>query len=188
MSDRLPPTPTLECDRLVLRPLRMEDAPVVQRRFPQWEIVRFLNADNVPWPYPSDGAAGHIASCLEEMARGEKLYWAIALKDAPDELIGRIDLRPDDEKSRDMRGFWLDPQHHGKGFMTEAAECVTGFAFIELGWPQLWLSNDERNVASGRIKEKQGAVLVAREACRSVAGAGMRQIWRLDREPWLARR
>ncbi len=187
MSDRLPPTPILECGRLVLRPLRMEDAPVIQHRFPQWEIVRFLNADNVPWPYPGDGAAGHIAQCLEEMARGEKLYWAIALEGAPDELIGRIDLRPDDGRSRDMRSFWLDPEHHGKGFMTEAAERVTGYAFVELGWPHLWLCNDERNVASGRIKEKQGAVLVDREPCRSVAGAGIRQIWRLDRETWLAR-
>jgi hypothetical protein len=124
MPDRLPPTPPLECERLVLRPLRLEDAPVIQRRFPTWEVVRFLNGDHVPWPYPADGAASHIADCLGEMARGEKLYWAIALKDAPDELIGRIDLRPDDGRSRDMRGFWLDPEHHGKGFMTEAADRV----------------------------------------------------------------
>lgn len=188
MPDRLPPTPPLECERLVLRPLRLEDAPVIQRRFPTWEVVRFLNGDHVPWPYPADGAASHIADCLGEMARGEKLYWAIALKDAPDELIGRIDLRPDDGRSRDMRGFWLDPEHHGKGFMTEAADRVTGFAFVELGWPHLWLCNDERNVASARIKVKQGAVLVGHEPCRSVAGEGMRQVWRLDREAWLARR
>jgi len=186
MPDRLPPTPTLETDRLVLRPLAAGDAPVIQRRFPQWEIVRFLNGNNVPWPYPADGAAGHIADCLEEMVRGEKLYWAITLKGVPDELVGRIDLRPDDG-SRDMRGFWLDPEHHGHGFMTEAAERVTGFAFLELGWPHLWLSNDERNVPSARIKEKQGAVLVSRESCRSVAGDGMRQVWLLKREDWLAR-
>ena len=148
MPDRLPPTPTLKGARLVLRPLRAEDAPAIQRRFPRWEIVRFLNGDNVPWPYPADGAAGHIADCLDAMARGEKLHWAITLKAAPDEPIGRIDLWPDDGKSRDMRGFWLDPEHHGKGFMTEAAECVTEYAFVTLGWPHLWLSNDERNAAS----------------------------------------
>jgi RimJ/RimL family protein N-acetyltransferase len=188
MSDHLPPTPTLVCDRLVLRPLRMEDAPAIQRRFPKWEIVRFLNADNVPWPYPADGVADHLAHCLGEMARGEKLYWAIALKEAPDELIGRIDLRPDDGRSRDMRGFWLDPEHRGRGLMTEAAEAVTEFAFAALGWPHLWLSNDERNGASARIKQKQGAVLVDREPCRSIEGDGIREIWLLKREDWLARR
>jgi len=187
MPDRLPPTPILESGRLVLRPLRREDAPALQRRFPRWEIVRFLNGNHVPWPYPADGAASHVARSLEETARGEKLHWAIALKSAPDEPIGRIDLWPDDGRSRDMRGFWLDPEHHGKGLMTEAAERVTRFAFVELGWPHLWLSNDERNVPSARIKEKQGAVLVSRESCRSVAGDGMRQVWLLKREDWLAR-
>lgn len=135
MSDRLPPTPTLQCERLVLRPLRMEDAPVIQRRFPTWEVVRFLDGNHVPWPYPADGAASHIADSLGEMTRGEKLYWAIALKDAPDDLIGRIDLRPDDGKSRDRRRLWLDPEHHGKGFMTEAVDRVTELAFVELSWP-----------------------------------------------------
>jgi RimJ/RimL family protein N-acetyltransferase len=188
MPDRLPPTPVLETDRLVLRPLRREDGPVIQRRFPRWEIVRFLNGHHVPWPYPADGAAGHVADCLARMTRGEKLYWAIALKGAPDGLIGRIDLWPDDGQSRDMRGFWLDPEHQGKGFMTEAADRVTEFAFVELGWPHLWLRNDERNLASGRIKEKQGAVLVDREPCRSVEGDGVDQVWLLKREDWLARR
>jgi len=188
MPDRLPATPTLETDRLVLRPLRMADASVIQRRFVKWEIVRFLNGNSVPWPYPPDGAAGHVAQCLDAMARGEKLHWVIVLKSTPDELIGRIDLWPDDGKSRDMRGFWLDPDHQGKGLMTEAAERVTEFAFVELGWPHLWLSNDERNTASARIKEKQIAVLVDREPCRSVAGAGTRQVWLLKREDWLARR
>jgi RimJ/RimL family protein N-acetyltransferase len=188
MPDRLPPTPTLESDRLVLRPLRLEDAPAIQRRFPQWEVVRFLNGNHVPWPYPANGATAHVAHCLEEMARGEKLYWSIALKSAPDDPIGRIELRPDDRRSRDMRGFWLDPEHHGKGFMTEAAERVTEFAFVELGWPHLWLSNDTRNSASARIKEKQGAVLVDREPCRSVEGPGTREVWLLKREDWLAQR
>ena len=94
------------------------------------------------------------------MARGEKSHWAIVPKGGPDELIGRIDLWPDDGVSRDQRGFWLDPAFQGRGLMTEAAERVTEFAFVELGWPHLWLSNAEDNVASGRIKEKQGARLV----------------------------
>ena len=56
----------------------------------------------------------------------------------PDELIGRIDLWPDDGVSRDQRGFWLDPAFAGRGLMTEAAERVTEFAFVELGWPRIY--------------------------------------------------
>jgi RimJ/RimL family protein N-acetyltransferase len=186
MSDRLPPTPTLETDRLVLRPLRMEDAPVIQRLFPQWEIVRHLTA-RVPWPYPPDDAAKHLAECLDEMARRERFYWAITLKGS-DELIGRIDLWPDDGVSRDQRGFWLAPAFQGQGLMTEAAERVTAFTFLDLGWPHLWLSNAEANTASRRIKEKQGAHLIDREPGRYVGGEGVRMVWRLDREDWLKRK
>jgi len=161
----MPKTPVLETERLILRPLRLEDAPAIQRRFPRWEIVRYLNAQ-VPWPYPPDDAATHVAQCVAEMAEGEKHYWTITLKGEPDEPIGRIDLWPDDGVSRDMRGFWLDPEYQGQGLMTEAAERVTEYAFVELRWPHLWLSNAEANSASGRIKEKQGAQFVACEPAR----------------------
>src|SRR5207253_3623704 len=88
--------------------------------------------------------------------------WAITLKGF-DELRGRIDLWPFDGKNRDMRGFWLDPELHGRGLMTEAANAVTAFAFEELSWPFLYLTNAVTNRASARVKEKQGAVEIARE-------------------------
>jgi [ribosomal protein S5]-alanine N-acetyltransferase len=183
----LPPTPMLETERLILRPLREDDAPVIQRLFPRWDVVRYLNP-LIPWPYPPDGAASHVAQCLGQMARGEKCFWAITLKGGSDELIGRIDLWPDDGVSRDQRGFWLDPAFHGQGLMTEAAERVTEFAFLVLGWPHLWLSNAEANGASGRIKEKQGARLIDREPFRYVEGEGTRMVWLLERETWLQHR
>ena len=124
---------------------------------------------------------------LDQMVRGEKCFWVIILKGGPDELIGRIDLWPDDGVSRDQRGFWLDPEFQGRGLMTEAAERVTEYAFVELGWPHLWLSNAEANNASGRIKEKQGARLVDREPAVYVSGEGARMVWLLEREDWLAR-
>jgi len=183
----LPPPPVLETRRLVLRPLTHDDAPALQRRFPRWDVVRYLNP-RVPWPYPADGAARFIEICLGEMARGEKHHWSIRLKGGPDELIGSINLWPDDGKSRDMRGFWLDPDFQGRGLMTEAADRVTDYAFRDLDWPFLWVSNAEPNRASARIKEKQGARLVDREPFRSVSGEGLRMVWLIEREPWLARR
>lgn len=85
----LPPTPVLQTERLILRPLMPADAPVIQRRFPHWEIVRYLNP-RVPWPYPADGAIRFIGVCQREMARGEKHHRAIRLKDEPGVLIGSI--------------------------------------------------------------------------------------------------
>ena len=182
----LPPTPVLETPRLILRPIRAEDAPTIQRRFPQWEIVRFLSA-HVPWPYPPDGAAQNMVGCLAELERREKFHWAITLKGGDDELIGVIDLWPETGK-RTQRGFWLDPEFWGRGLMTEAAERVTEYAFAELGWPRLYLSNAEANIGSHRVKQKQGARIIDRIPARYVSGEGTRVVWVLEREAWLARR
>lgn len=183
----LPPTPALLTGRLILRPLAPSDGPVLQRRFPRWEIVRFLNP-RIPWPYPEDGAARFIEAAEGEMARGEKHHWSIRSKDGPDELIGCIDLWPDDGQSRDMRGFWLDPDFQSRGLMTEAANRVTDYAFQDLGWSHLWVSNAESNRASARVKEKQGASLVGFEPFRFIEGESRRMVWRIDREAWLWRR
>jgi RimJ/RimL family protein N-acetyltransferase len=72
--------------------------------------------------------------------------------------------------------------------MTEAADRVTDYAFGDLGWPHLWVSNAEANRASARVKEKQGARLVGFEPFRSVEGEGRRMVWLIERESWLTRR
>lgn len=149
--------------------------------------MRYLNP-RVPWPYPEDGAVRFIGICQGEMARGEKHHWSIRLKSGPDELIGCINLWPDDGESRDMRDFWLDPEFQRRGLMTGAADRVTDYAFRDLDWPHLWVSNDERNRPSARVKERQGARLVGFEPFRSVGGDSRRMVWQIEREAWLARR
>src|SRR5207253_6299536 len=42
-------TPILYTERLILRPLELADAEAIQQQFPNWEVVRYLNA-RVPWP------------------------------------------------------------------------------------------------------------------------------------------
>jgi ribosomal-protein-alanine N-acetyltransferase len=184
---RMPPTPVLETARRPQDQPREADTPAVQRRFARWEVVRYLTS-NVPWPYPDDGAALHWGRMRAEMAAREKSHWAITLKGGGDELIGLITLWADDGMSRDQRGFWLDPDFWGRGLMTEAADRVTDYALLELGWPRLWLSNAEANTASHRVKEKQGAELIDRTPARYVYGDGVRVSWRLTREAWRARR
>ena len=83
-------------------PAAHKDAPVIQRRFPQWEVVRWLDA-KVPWPYPADGAADFVAACLAEMARARSSHWAIVPRKGPADLIGIISLWPDDGRPRPAR-------------------------------------------------------------------------------------
>jgi RimJ/RimL family protein N-acetyltransferase len=165
--------------------MRLDDAPAVQRWFPDWELVKHLHA-GIPWPYPEDGAETNIRKCLEETARGELSCWAITLK-GDDALIGRIDLKPN-VAERDMRGFWLARPWWGQGLMTEAAEAVTGYAFEVLGWPLLYLNNAADNARSHRVKEKQGAELIEVHPHAFMCGELPREMWILRREDWLRRR
>jgi RimJ/RimL family protein N-acetyltransferase len=184
----LPPTPVLHSERLTLRPIRLGDGAAMQRRFPQWEVVRWLST-RTPWPYPADGGEAHARLCVERIEARSHLLWAITLKGGDDELIGLMDLRPDDGVSREQRGFWISPEFWGRGLMTEAAELVTEYAFVQLGWPHLWLDNAEPNTGSHRIKEKQGARIVERiPDAKWVSGEATKVVWLLTREDWMANR
>ena len=66
--------PTLETERLLLRPLELSDAEQVQILFPHWEVVKYLNAI-VPWPYPPDGALIYYRDqALPAMARSDEWH------------------------------------------------------------------------------------------------------------------
>jgi RimJ/RimL family protein N-acetyltransferase len=179
----MPPTPVLATQRLALRPLSAQDVPAIQRRFPRWEIVRYLDA-KVPWPYPADGAARYVANCLASMARGDRSHWAIVPRRGPQEAIGLIGLKPDDGVCFSQCGFWIDPEFQGRGLMREALDKVTHYAFDDLDWPHLWSTNAQENHPSRRIKEQQGARLVDLVIGRHVGGETTHMVWLLTRESW----
>ena len=155
----------------------------MQRQFQRWEVVEHL--PNTPWPYPPDGASSHALQVVREMLEGRKSHWSLYHKDRPDELIGRISLWPDDGEQRDMRGFWLTPEHQGHGLMTEAANRIATYALRELNWPRIWLSNLKGNDRSAALKRRQGAVLVDEVETHYLRGRLRRQVWAIDREQWI---
>jgi [ribosomal protein S5]-alanine N-acetyltransferase len=174
-------TPELETPRLLLRPLRLEDAEQLQQVFPQWEIVRYLAAV-VPWPYPPDGAYKYVNDIvLPAIARGELWQWTLRLKTDPEKIIGSIDVRV---KENENRGFWLDPRCHRRGLMSEACDAVTDFWFEVLKFPVLRAPKAVLNLASRRISEKQGMRLVATEERDYVSGRYLSEIWEITAEEW----
>jgi RimJ/RimL family protein N-acetyltransferase len=98
-----------------------------------------------------------------------------------------VNLWPDDGTNGGQRGFWLDPDFQRRGLMTEAADRVTDYAFRDLGWATLCLTNAQGNHASRRIKEKQGARLIDLRIAHCVSGQVTQMVWQLLREDWLAR-
>ena len=176
--------PTLYTERLILRPLTLDDAEGIQQHFPHWEVVRYLNAQ-VPWPYPADGARTYLKEAvLPAVARGEEWHWSIRLKSAPQQLIGNISLM---DEADNNRGFWLGLQWQGQGLMAEASAAVTAYWFEVLKRPLMRVSKAAPNLASRRVSERTGMRLIRTDQGEFVEGHFPRDIWEITREEWLKR-
>jgi [ribosomal protein S5]-alanine N-acetyltransferase len=174
-------TPELHTDRLILRPLQLSDAPQSQRLFPQWEIVKFLNA-HVPWPYPPDGALTYYRDVtLPAVERGAEWHWTLRLKQSPEQHIGSIGLM---KGTQDNRGFWLGLSWHGQGLMTEAVIAANDYWFDVLDFPALRAPKAAGNLTSRRISEKTGMRIVATEERNFVSGRLPCEIWEITADEW----
>lgn len=174
--------PVLETERLLLKPLQLEDAQRIQELFARWEIVRMLNAQ-VPWPYPANGAIENIRDhALPAVERGEAWDWTLRLKSNPARIVGRIGLY----LGENNRGFWLGLPWHGQGLMSEAVVAVTDFWFDVLRFPLLRVPKAMENAASRRISEKMGMRVVEVKMSEYVSGRLATEVWEITAEEWRA--
>jgi RimJ/RimL family protein N-acetyltransferase len=171
----------LETKRLFLRPLQLADAEETERLFPQWEIVKFLNA-GVPWPWPEGLVLPQYRDViLPAIERGEEWHWSLRLKDSPERLIGKISLHKNEWNNR---GYWLGLPWQGQGLMTEAVAAVNDYWFDILGFHVLRALKAVANIASRRISEKTGMRVVATLERAYVCGRLPAEVWEITAEEW----
>lgn len=175
-------TPILETERLILRPVSLEDAPAIQKHFNNWNIIRFIGID-VPWPYPDDGAESFLKMQMPLIEEGKVHLWTINLKNTSDDVIGLIEFRFKEEKD-DNRGFWLSEDHWGNGYMSEAVEATQDYIFFELGKERIIVKNALDNVASRRVKEKTGARHIGQDVGKYHEGEKIQDIWEVTADSW----
>jgi [ribosomal protein S5]-alanine N-acetyltransferase len=178
-------TPTLETERLLLRPLVLEDADTAQLLFDNPIVVKYLDARTIPQPYPADGVRQYYLDyLLPDVEAGRTLAWSI-IERAPSQLTGVLQLTP--EHKKDSRGFWLGARYHRRGYITEVIVATTDYAFDVLGMPCMLLNNAEPNVASRRVKEKADAEFIGMVKNKAfVGGIFNQEYWRLTPERWHA--
>ena len=182
---QIPDGPIIESQtaRLILRPISIGDAAQIQKLFPHWEIVRYLR-NVIPWPYPADGALQFIRDfALPAIARGDEWIWTLRLKNAPERVIGILNLR---RGPHDNRGFWLGLAWQGSGLMSEACAWANDFWFETLRFPVLRVAKARDNITSRRISEKQGMRLVGVEERDYVCGRLPSEIWEITADEWRA--
>ena len=146
-------TPTLETDRLILRPFRMEDA---QEVFECWESDPDV-AKYMFWESHND-INKTICWVREELSKLEAddwYRWAIILRETGD-LIGTGLIYIEEEYAKFEIAYNLGKKAWGFGYTTEAMREVIKFAKEELGIKEIMGRHAKENPASGKILEKLG--------------------------------
>ena len=143
--------PTLKTKRLVLRPFTSEDAPALERLAGLREVAE--TTLNIPHPYPPGAALTWIATHQPAWLAGTSVVFAIVCQGG---LCGVIDIVLDVRHQSGELGYWIAPEHWGKGFATEAVVEMIRFGFEDLGLNRIHAAHFTRNPASGRVMAKAG--------------------------------
>lgn len=148
----------IETERLYLRLLRPEDAPVVQQLAGAFEIAKTVI--NIPHPYEDGVAELWIDSTHDSLAKGRSLHLAITIKDPSDPgrrpLIGAIGLEFNHQSRFAELGYWLGVPYWNKGYTTEAARALVAYGFETLLLNRIQARHMTNNPASGRVMQKIG--------------------------------
>lgn len=152
---RIPNFPScFESERLVIRAPELGDAldvwNAIQRSLPalrQW----------MPWAKEMpelQTTEENLREAIAKFITREDLRLHLFLKETG-EFVGSSGLhRIDWSIPKFEIGYWIDTKFEGQGYMTEAVERITQFAFDELGARRVEIRCDEENVKSRKVAER----------------------------------
>ena len=147
------PQPTLETERLWLRPFSLADAGTVQGLAGAREVA--TTTLNIPHPYDDGMAEAWIRAHAPAYEADEQATFALTLRQT-DELVGAIGLMIHRPHARAELGYWVGLPFWNRGYATEAAQAVLRFGFEALDLHRIFAQHLVRNPASGRVMQKAG--------------------------------
>jgi RimJ/RimL family protein N-acetyltransferase len=155
ISNGLHPTYPLETDRLLLRPFTPEDFDALFALHSRQEIARYLYWEARTEAEVRDVLDKKIAS-TGIGTEGDVIALAAVVKGTT-EPIGDFVLQWLSEEHRQGEiGYIVHPDHHGRGFATEASRVLLRMAFDDLKAHRVVGRVEARNTASARVLEKLG--------------------------------
>jgi RimJ/RimL family protein N-acetyltransferase len=145
----------IETERLTLRRFRNSDLDALHAIQSSPEVARYL--------YWEPRTRDQVAVALAERLRPAPLaadddVVALAVERREDgRLLGDLTLwlRSAEHRQAEI-GFVFDPAVGGRGYATEAARALVGFAFDSLGAHRVYGRTDVRNLPSARLMERLG--------------------------------
>ena len=148
--------PTLRTERLVLRPMRTDDAYDMYEYACRDDVTEFLL-----WsPHESVGYTREYLAYIEtRYPKGEFYDWAITLADSG-KMIGTVGFTKIHTAHNAAEiGYVLNPEYHHLGLGFEAASRIVDFGFEELSLNRIEARFMQGNTASLHVMEKLGMTL-----------------------------
>jgi RimJ/RimL family protein N-acetyltransferase len=151
--------PTIETERLVMRPWREEDLDAYAEMCADREVMRYIGSGR---PLDRDEAWRQIAIFVGHWELRGFGLWVVETKDEPS-FVGRVGLwQPEGWPGLEV-GWALARRHWGQGYATEA-----GRASMEFGWkavqaPSLISLIQPENEPSRRVAERLDMEIARRE-------------------------
>lgn len=145
--------PTLETERLRLRPFTPADAPFVQELAGDRDVASTTRL--IPHPYPPGMAEAWIGSLSEKYRNQEFVAFCITDK-ATQAVMGSLGLILSSTDDHAELGYWVGRPFWNQGFCTEAAYAVCTYAFRTVKLHRVYAKCMTRNPASIRVMEKLG--------------------------------
>lgn len=149
----MPVQPTLQSTRLLLRPLCLQDAPVVQALAGATAIAD--TTLRIPHPYPDGAAESWINTLTPEWESGGGVTFAITDREM-ECLVGVVGLTISPSAATAELGYWIGLQYWNRGYASEAAQTLVDWGMETLQLNRIVARHFIRNPASGRVLQKLG--------------------------------
>ena len=145
--------PTLETDRLILRPIDMEaDLQGFSETFGDADTMRFLGGKTMDRAQTWRKMATFLG---HHLTRGYS-FMSVVEKDSG-QWVGEVGpWYPEGWPGREI-GWTLHPAHRGKGYASEAARACLDYVRHTLGWDSVIHVIEEGNFASEKVAEALGS-------------------------------
>lgn len=146
----------VETDRLVVRPWRLDEAPMVLDIMSRVEVVQWLDDGPPKLMTDLDAARDSIRRRNARSQEPPLGYWAIEVR-ATGQAIGSVLLLtlPNAEHGEVEIGWHVHPDWWGQGYASEAAAAVLAYG-LDRGLPEIYALTHLDNYPSQGVARKIG--------------------------------
>ena len=147
--------PNFQTDRLRLRKLTSEDLPLLNEIWSFKEVAEW--SKSIPHPLPEGFAEAYLNKKLSAGVQGSFVSYILETKEK-NEAVGYADLIFEESEEIPEVSFFMHPNHHGLGLMSEAVSNLIALAFDHYEFKQICAYARVENVASQKLMAKLGFV------------------------------